>query len=254
MSCKEKRLTKKDFKILLKRVHKKKIFQIGLFILNLLIYMVPKKYVNSAEVILVLLLIGNFIWDQYINNYFDDIENIRKKDFIDNSFGTKKSLENSNGYYSNDEQKYGIKKMGVNLFENCYFTSNISKIMVTKRLKNDIIICILLFISLAIKFTLGYSAIIPMIQIILSKEFLLESYNLRIYNKQINTILTELCNFYSSINKKAIKELEPELIGILVRYEGILSSHKIILDDDIFNENNERLSKEWAKLKNKYIN
>jgi hypothetical protein len=45
----------------------------------------------------------------------------RRDDFIDNSFGSFFSPNNSVGYYDNDEVNKGLYKAAVNLFENCFF-------------------------------------------------------------------------------------------------------------------------------------
>ena len=49
----------------------------------------------------------------------------RRDDFIDNSFGSKFSPNNSKGYYDNDEVNSGLYKAAVNLFENCFFSTKL---------------------------------------------------------------------------------------------------------------------------------
>lgn len=119
-----------------------------------------------------------------------------------------------------------------------------------KRLKKDILILVFFIISLTIKFTEGYSFVTPFIQLLLSKHFLLESYHLRKYNKDVKNIQDDFCKIYSKNN--TLKVLAPEIILNLIKYESMLSSYKITLSNSVFKENNPRLTKEWNVLKVKY--
>ena len=66
----------------------------------------------------------------------------RRKGFIDNSLVSKFLNKNVEGYYTNDNLKYGPYKMLVNCCENCFFTLNIAKGMVTQILVKNILLFI----------------------------------------------------------------------------------------------------------------
>lgn len=100
-------------------------------------------------------------------------EKVRRKDFIDNSFGTSFVHDSSKEYYDNDEIKYGMKKSIINLFENSYFSFNVSKEMFRRSIAKNLIF--LLGILLMVGYGLSRNEFaIPILQLFLSRYFLLD--------------------------------------------------------------------------------
>ncbi|WP_194294698.1 hypothetical protein, partial [Chryseobacterium sp. HMWF035] len=69
-----------------------------------------------------------FISEILFNNFFIIAEQHRVDDLIDNSLNSKIADENSENYYTNDDLKQSITKLGVNGFENTFFTKNVVRI------------------------------------------------------------------------------------------------------------------------------
>ena len=101
---------------------------------------INKKISMISLIILAFLAIVFFIIDIIKNHISHRAELQRKNDFIDNSLKTKLADSNSKGYFTNEEVNSGINKLGVNCFENSFFTKSISSKMLKKQLIYTIVI------------------------------------------------------------------------------------------------------------------
>lgn len=209
---------------------------------------------NKLLILLSVLSIVGFIALEYvISNYQEKAETIRRKDFIDNAFGTKLSNENSEEYYDNEEIEKGLYKALLNLFENSLFSKEISEKMLERKLKRSIIPALILIISAVYGF-LGNQLMIPILQLFLSKEFLCKNIKLKSYNEKVENIynnIATLCDTTKLSNKNILK-YEPHILNIWIEYESNISSSKLFLDGKIYNDLNPELTKKWNKIKIKY--
>ena len=104
------------------------------------------KFLNSF---LSFFSIAYFLEDLIQNYLFQLAEVHRRNDFIDNSFDTTLSDKNSKGYFSNDDLKTGIYKLGVNCFENSFFTKTVTLSMIPfMAIKSIVIVLLFILISL----------------------------------------------------------------------------------------------------------
>ncbi|MDP0505815.1 MAG: hypothetical protein Q7K47_01180 [Fusobacterium sp. JB019] len=209
---------------------------------------------NKLLILLSILSIVGFIaLEHVISNYQAKAETIRRKDFIDNAFGTKLLNENSEGYYDNEEIEKGLYKALLNLFENSLFSKEISEKMLEQKLKKSIIPALILMISAVYGF-LGNQLMIPILQLFLSKEFLCKNIKLNNYNKKVENIynnIATLCDT-AKLNSKNILKYEPHILNIWIEYEANISNSKLFLDGKIYNELNPSLTKKWEKIKTDY--
>lgn len=201
----------------------------------------------------ILSIVGFIILENIISNYQKKAETIRRKDFIDNAFGTKLVNENSEGYYDNEEIEKGLYKALLNLFENSLFSKEISEKMLEEKLKRSIIPALILIISAAYGF-FGNQLIVPILQLFLSKEFLCKNIKLKSYNENVENVynnIASLCDT-TKLNSENILKYEPHILNIWIEYEANISNSKLFLDGKIYNELNPILTKKWEKIKNKY--
>ena len=180
-------------------------------------------------------------------------EKVRRKDFIDNSFGTKFVHDSSEEYYDNDEIDYGMKKMIANLFENSYFSFNVSKEMFRRCLPMNL----LFFIGIIVLSIFGFSRnqfAIPILQLFLSKYFLLNILNTYRFRNEVENIFEELKGLCSDLYKNSkLDSSEIRFIKILIDYEVLIAETNIRLDTKVFNRMNQKLTSEWDALKKKYL-
>lgn len=234
-----------DYQELKKYTKYKKILFIVMGILSIMNIFFDKDCINTVLIIVyIILCVGDCVY----NCWFEKCEKKRREDFFDNSFNTKLVIDISEQYFTNDDHKYGIKKLGVNLFENAFFSKEISSLMFKKKRMFMFFLSILLLISLVYGFV-NFKICLPIIQILISRAILLEYIEIYLYAKNIEKIFEGI---KKSFSEKKGRELEKDIIKWVVDYEAILFSSKILLDDKIFNENNPKLSEKWIEIKKKY--
>lgn len=180
-------------------------------------------------------------------------EKVRRKDFFDNSFGTKFVHDSSDEYYDNDEIDYGIQKMFANLFENSFFSFNVSKVMFRKCLPKNLIFLIVIIILSMYGFSRNQFAI-PILQLFLSKYFLFNILNTYKFRNETENIFDELKGLSSDFGKNSkLISSEIRFIKILIDYEVLIAETNIRLDSKVFNQMNQQLTSEWDALKKKYL-
>lgn len=180
-------------------------------------------------------------------------EKIRRKDFIDNSFGTSFVHDSSDEYYDNDEIDYGMKKAVVNLFENSFFSFNVSKVMFKKCVPINVILFTVIILLSVYGFIRNQFAI-PILQLFLSRYFLLDIINIYHFRNEVENIFDELKNicdeFYIDHNMSVRKT---KFLKTLIEYEVLIAKSNIRLDSKIFNKMNKQLTDEWKNIKGKYL-
>ncbi|MCP4705234.1 MAG: hypothetical protein GY865_11540, partial [candidate division Zixibacteria bacterium] len=134
----------------------------------------------------------------------------KRIDFIDNSFETSFSEENSNGYYSNDDIEKGVYKMAINGFENSLFTYNIAKRMIKPLWMKNAIIG-MLFAFLAIE---GYNnAFIMLLQLSLPLLLLNQAIKHTLFVTRINKVYENYRRLFQDLKNNTNKEVKkPEII------------------------------------------
>jgi len=180
-------------------------------------------------------------------------EKVRRKDFMDNSFRTKYIHDSSVEYYDNDDIDYGIQKSLANLFENIFYSYNVSKAMYRRYLPLNLLFLIGIII-LSVYGLSHYQFAIPILQIFLSRYFLLNILNVYRFNNKVENIFDELKNLSSDFgNNRKLEKSEIEFIKTLIDYEVLIAESNVRLSTKVFNELNPQLTKEWAALKEKYL-
>jgi len=231
------------------------LFSIGISVLNYNNISLPIFLNDIKEIIYLLLLISLFILSLIIDYILlPNAHNTTRCDFFDHSLHTKFiHQQESEDYYTNQELDYGFYKFGVNLFESCFFTLNIGKRMVIKKL----ISTSLLFLLIVPMYYFGaknYSQIFTIIiQTFLSAYFLGGLIKLITFNSRNQKLFEDLKNIFSKSNlKESITENTPYIIKTYIDYETNKAWSYIHLSDKIYKKYNGELSSQWNNIKNKY--
>lgn len=199
-----------------------------------------------SDKILAFLAVSYFLIDLVKSHTFHRAEFARKNDFIDNSLKTNLSEKNSEGYYTNEEISKGIIKLGVNCFENVFFTKTISQKMLKRQY---FYFGIVVFFILSIIIFFDNPIIIEVLMLALPYSISLETYKLYKLQRNTNSVFSNFKNIFSSAKKSKREFL---IIDNTINYEKSLSESGILLDSKIFNNLNENLSEEWTNIKVKY--
>ncbi|MFD2585497.1 hypothetical protein ACFSQJ_01070 [Croceitalea marina] len=196
--------------------------------------------------LLALLGIVFFVLEIIQSQTYHRAELQRKNDFMDNSLKTKLADTNSNEYYTNDDISNGVYKMGVNCFENSFFTKNITSKMLTKQIIYTIVIWIVLW---SVILTAPNNVFVEVILLALPFSVANDLRKLCRLNKDVETVFTNFKNIFSATKKSKI---EPLIIDNVISYEKSISYNSIPLNSKIFDELNDELSMEWNNIKKEY--
>lgn len=176
----------------------------------------------------------------------------RRDDFLDNSFGSKFSAKNSVGYYDNDEIGKGLYKASVNLFENCFFTFSLVKIVTTKK----IIIPILMVIVMAIFAYYGFREVpfaLSILQALFSANILGQLIKHLILLNKLSSIQDSWIRLFQIEGfKKEPFTYQADIYRYWLQYETLHSRINAGIPNSIFKINNQILTEEWEKIKVNY--
>ncbi|WP_461638519.1 hypothetical protein [Labilibaculum euxinus] len=176
----------------------------------------------------------------------------RRDDFIDNSFGSKFSPKNSIEYYDNDEVGIGLYKASVNLFENCFFTYSLSKIVTISKI---IVPTIMLIVMLIISYY-GFKEV-PFALSILQTLFSANILGLLIKHIILINKLSVIQDFWIQLfqnedYKTNTFKYQASIYRYWLQYEALHSKISAGIPDAVFQKNNEALTTEWGKIKSQY--
>lgn len=241
---------------LLRKVSHGFFFAILIFSVAPLVSQSSKYYehvIFYSNLLNIICLVVYFILEAIVDFFlFPAAEDIRRSDFIDNSWGTKYQIESSQKYFDNDELKPGLYKMAVNLFENSFLSYNISKAMSgSKIILNSIFGLTVLVIACFGLANVSFA--IPLLQVIFSSMVIGNLIkHLRFVTRMKLTI-----ERWQEIFQEENFKVHPDKYRALVYrnwiyYEATLARCQISLSDKIFNKFNQRLTHEWEKIKIKY--
>lgn len=244
------------FQLVLKLDHLNKIMIWTVFTLSLCPYFFKKigwddsNSLNAIQIIeyvnIILLIIGFIINAIKDHHLFPLAENKRRKDLIDNAFSTKYSLKNSEEYYTNEEVKPGINKLGVNLFQNLFFTVTVAKSMRAKVIFKTSLFSIV-FILMAIYGFKNSPLALPVLQILFSAFVLGDLIKLLLFIHRNEIILENIQQYFSETRNN-----DATILKSFVEYETNLSWASILLDGKVFKKINDQTEKEWQLIKEKY--
>ncbi|MEN5380637.1 hypothetical protein [Sphingobacterium kitahiroshimense] len=201
---------------------------------------------SIIEISICIVSIIYFISEILYNNFFIKAEQHRIDDLIDNSLNSKIADENSENYYTNDNVKQSVVKLGVNGFENTFFTKNIVNEMIKKQFPVFFIILISYLISI---FFVDKKVLVIVFQLILPLYIIKDSIQLFLFKTRVERIYDCYKKVFSSTRKT---EREPIIINNIISYEKLISSYNIQLDSKIFNKMNPKLTNDWNNLKTKF--
>jgi hypothetical protein len=176
-------------------------------------------------------------------------ETHRREDLVDNSFASLIAENRTESYYTNDDLKSGLYKMGVNNFESCFFSYNIAKKDLTCLWIKSIVLS-LLFIFIGI---VGYDEVlIFIIQLSIPVVLIQQSIKHTLFVSRLKNVLERYRTLFSSLKSNKNKKNDSEIIRDILEYEATISWGNTLLDEKIYNQMNDMLSSEWNKLKQEY--
>lgn len=212
-------------------------------ILNKIDKEINDPYEENINYIIGVLSLFYFLGDLIKKFLFQLAEQKRRKDFIDNSLDTNLSDFRSQGYYSNDAVDPGVYKMGVNCFENSFFSMNISGKMIQSLVVQSLLI-IAIFCLLVM--STDKVTVATFLQFALPYTIFQQTVIVVIYHFQITSIF----NYFKLVFSSA-QDHKKDLLIIhnVINYESTLSWAGVVLSDHLFKQHNDDLSTKWEQIK-----
>ena len=193
-----------------------------------------------------------FILEIVCDRYYIAAEYTRRKGFIDNSFGSKLTGKDANGYFSNESHTPTFYKAAVNTFESCHFTYHISSEM----LKSTGIKNLLFFIAFLCVAYLGSDKnplIAPLMQGLLSGYFLKKLIDAYFFNSRLGEILESFKVFFNGLTRREFGAADvPVSLKLIMDYETNLAHGKFKSDSVIYFRLKDQLSAGWKQMKAYY--
>jgi len=178
-----------------------------------------------------------------------EAESHRREDLVDNSYASLIAENRTEGYFTNDDLKSGLYKMGVNNFESCFFSYYIAKKDLPCLWSKTILIS-LIFITIAI---CGYDKwLIFIIQLSIPVVLFQQSVKHTLFVSRLKNVLSRYRSLFSSLKKDKSKKNDSELIRDILEYEATIAWGNVLLDEKTYNKMNASLSHEWEELKKEY--
>lgn len=205
---------------------------------------------NSILIPINSLLIISYVIIEIVCYYiFSGAEVNKRLDNLDNAFGTNYSGKKSKGYFSNDNIETGIYKLGVNCFENCFFTYNISKHMLGRVIAYNVILALIFFMTWL--FGEKESAWV-LVQLILPVVLIQDLIKLMTFVTRNEKILKNFHEMFSDSRADIKANLLTKIIRNILDYETNITWAVIQLNSKTYEKQNESLSKEWEQIKTQH--
>jgi hypothetical protein len=185
-----------------------------------------------------------FCIDLLSNYLFQCAESHRRNDFFDNSLSTVLSNENSEEYFTNDNIRASIYKLGVNCFENSLFTHSIARRYLQHGLFPKTVIVFIIFL-LAALFG-GNRILVIILQLALPLTIIQQTIRLFYFKNRLGHIYDCFMRIFAMPQGDKQDSL---LIHSVTNYEATLAWACIKLPDATFKKLNSSLSTQWVQIK-----
>ena len=208
-----------------------------------------KELINILYVIVTLLyFLASNTNDLYL---LRKAENKRTTHLLSNGLGVSLDDEFTNRYYNN-ELPPSIYRLGMNVFENTFFTSSISKKMLYSESIKILMYVIIWFLLLLNRKT-PLETIAVVSQTLLGTTLI--THGVRIFMLYIESkslferFRNVFLNYFSNSFDGNVKVLESQILDLCVKYEVLKGALGVLLSEKIFNEMNKKLTSEWENIK-----
>jgi hypothetical protein len=202
-----------------------------------------QNYLNTLLAVFSVIYFFSNIVQSY---FFQNAEHHRKNDFTDNSFNTKLSEKNSTNYFSNDNIETGVLKLGVNCFENSFFTRNVSsKMLIKESTKSAIILCLFVLVAAVT----DSEIFMTLLKMALPLTIIQKTVKLLILHQRVSKVFFDFKQIFTNVNETMRPSL---IINNVINYEKSLSWACVTLDSKVFDKMNAELSIEWERIKNEH--
>lgn len=176
---------------------------------------------------------------------FPRAEAARRKDFVSNTFGFDLIRERTAGYYNNAETE-PLKRMGLSLLENIYFTKTILQKMAPGA-RAKALLYFLLWICVALWRDTPLDVVATAAQVLFSEEIVARALRLEWARMKAEELYETMHRLFQS--RPAADRLAAYSIDAFVEYESCKSVSAILQPSQLFDRLNPKLTAEWEEIK-----
>ena len=198
--------------------------------------------ISSCQIATCVFAVISMILSLLSDHLLYQAEEEKRKDLLDNAFGSHLSEMNTSEYYTNDSIPKGIKKLAVNNFESAFFTKSILAAGLGWKV---VVFIVVLLIFIIVSITASREAVILVLQLTLPVNITIE--------------FVRFCSTYFRVNKlyQAYRILfdnnrDPRTADLLLNvmnYTAALSYGKTLLDEKKYKQMNASLSADWERIR-----
>jgi len=220
-------------------------------ILNMLkIYLDLDDLVNTINIISIALFFVLEIVVEFI--LIPQADGMRRDDFIDNAFGSTFSPNPSVGYYDTDELQKGLYKAASNLFENCFFTYSLARVITVRK----IILPSIVLLSIVVFAYYGFKQVpfaLSFLQALFSATLLGDLVKHFILLSRLHAIQDAWINLFQHQDLKTnTNKYQHNIYRYWLQYEALHSRIPAGIPDKVFKKHDKKLTQEWVNLKHRY--
>lgn len=201
---------------------------------------------NVLSVLFGVVVFAAFVTSKAIKLYFMPRAIARRQeDFCSHAFETALAFDGTNGYYNNS-QRTAERRIAAQVLESSYFTSTlISQYARGQRVVNLIYIILWLACMFYRKFEV--TMIVAIAQVVFSEQILSKWLRVEWLRMRTEGVYRET---YALLHSQTnAKEFAPYAVLRLLQYECAKVNASILISSTRFNEHQERLSKDWDKVR-----
>jgi hypothetical protein len=192
--------------------------------------------------------VGYLVMSTAANIFFYRYTVEKRKDLLDNSFGTTYHPKKSQNYFSNDMLPHGIYKLGVNSFENAFFTTRVTTLMKQRMLLPVILVVSIFLISAVVG---EQTAIQWLIKIPLAGNVIVNYSKIFFINSQAGKVVDEFISFFNCLDGRSeLSDLEKaSIIKLVLDYETSIAWGSYHNDEPLFLSINQKTTEDWTLQK-----
>jgi hypothetical protein len=220
----------------------------GLSLLQIFSSGLPQQVQAVVSICFVLLALVFFFLSQAQRYYWlARAENERRRALLTNALGVPLSHEDTHLYYNNPYAP-SLSRLGANVLENTFFSSEVTKSMLCRcRLQSGIYLSIWI-IFFAVRNS-DYQLLIVVTQLVFSAEILASWINLEILHRRFEICFEKLKALFRLNGNLTSPSSIAEILDVIISYESAKSATGVLLDESTFLEINKPLTERWNRMR-----
>lgn len=219
-------------------------------ILSIIVLLIEKNQYTEAytfaQIGFLLCAVAGFLLTLAIRLYWGPrAQDRRAEDFLSNAIGTCLTHERTNGYYNNKETDW-IKKIGMQLLENSFFSKEIAIRMCRDERIRFLAYFVLWLIAIVNRNT-PLDLIVAISQVLFTEQLFSRLFRIEWLRNRFEKVHNSLYKTFHA--KPEASAFKATVLNELVIYESTKATGAITLSSKIFDEINPQLSTEWERMK-----